>query len=177
MSWRRRRSRHDAMTRSLRSRTTRTRSRYFRRHRDDDSTQVAPRTAVPYERAAGDRRSNARCGHRRREGAPRISSPSGGKWGGHARHDGRRSTRSALTAPPNRTRTTGCFGLLDTKAQGHGPLLVIIDGASKSFRTELPQKIYDRVSALRERIPSSCLEALTRLIGQAGPRPLPEAAR
>lgn len=54
-----------------------------------------------------------------------------------------------VDGPPNRTHYR-LFCLLDTKAQGQGPLLVIIDGASKPFRTELPQKIYDRVSALRD---------------------------
>ncbi len=29
-------------------------------------------------------------------------------------------------------------------------MLVIIDGASKPFRTEMPPKIYDQVSALRD---------------------------
>ncbi|MGH8959979.1 MAG: hypothetical protein ACRDWT_02030 [Jatrophihabitantaceae bacterium] len=99
---------------------------YFRRHRDDDATQVAPGqqflASVPSAIAA------------------RI----------------RAVVIAVAKAPPHKVAGAGnrthyrLFCLLDTKAQGQGPLLVIIDGASKPFRTELPQKVYDRVSALRD---------------------------
>ncbi len=42
------------------------------------------------------------------------------------------------------------FCLLDTEAQGLGPLLVILTGADKPFRTTLPDSAYKEVRALGE---------------------------
>jgi hypothetical protein len=120
---------------------------YFRRHRDDDATQVAPGQQflanVPSAIAARIRAVVIAVAK-----APPHKFAGGGKW--EAMHDTMAGIYEIrVDGPPNRTHYR-LFCLLDTKAQGQGQLLVIIDGASKPFRTELPQKVYDRVSALRD---------------------------
>lgn len=42
------------------------------------------------------------------------------------------------------------FCKLDTEAQGLGPLLVVLMGADKPFRTTLPDSVYADVRALSE---------------------------
>jgi hypothetical protein len=54
-----------------------------------------------------------------------------------------------VDGPPNRTHYR-LFCVLDTKAKGRGPLLVIIDGERKPFRTEMPNKVYRRVRGYRD---------------------------
>lgn len=120
---------------------------YFRRHRDDHSAQGAPGQQfladVPPAIAARIRAVIIAVAK-----APPHKFAGGGKW--EAMHDTMAGIYEIrVDGPPNRTHYR-VFCLLDNKAQGRGPLLVIIDGASKPFRTEMPQKTYDRVSALRD---------------------------
>jgi hypothetical protein len=119
---------------------------YFRRHRDDDATQGTPAqqflASVPPAISARIRAVLIAVAK-----APPHKFAGGGKW--EAMHDTMAGIYEIrVDGPPNRTHYR-LFCLLDTNAQGQGPLLVIIDGASKPFRTEMPQKVYDRVSALR----------------------------
>jgi hypothetical protein len=56
--------------------------------------------------------------------------------------------------PPNRTHYR-LFCVLDTKGldsdgKPRKPTLVIIDGDSKPFRTEMPAKVYKRVRMMRD---------------------------
>jgi len=58
-----------------------------------------------------------------------------------------------VDGPPNRTHYR-LFCVLDTKAldsdgEHRDPLLVILDGASKPFKTEMPDKVYSAVRDLR----------------------------
>jgi hypothetical protein len=54
-----------------------------------------------------------------------------------------------VDGPPDRTHYR-LFCVLDTKAERRAPLLVVLDGDKKQFRTEMPDKVYRRVRGYRE---------------------------
>ncbi len=120
---------------------------YFCRRRDDDPDQAVPGqkflASVPPAVEARIRAVVIAVAK-----APPHKFAGGGKWEAmSAEMAGIYEVR--VDGPPNRTHYR-LFCVLDTKAQGRGPLLVIIDGASKPFRTELPSKVYARVRAHRD---------------------------
>jgi hypothetical protein len=119
---------------------------FFRRHKDDDAGETVPGreflNSLPPAVAARLRAVVIAVAK-----APPHKFAGGGKW--EAMHDTMAGIYEVRAdGPPNRTHYR-LFCVLDTKAQGRGPLLVIIDGAAKPFRTEFPQKVYGRVSGLR----------------------------
>jgi hypothetical protein len=120
---------------------------FFRRHKDDDAGETVPGreflNSLPPAVAARIRAVVIAVAE-----SPPHKFAGGGKWEAmHGAMAGIYEVRA--DGPPNRTHYR-LFCVLDTKAQGRGPLLVIIDGTSKPFRTEVPQKVYDRVSRLRD---------------------------
>ena len=124
---------------------------YFRRHKDDDPTQPVPGqvflAGVPAAVAARLRAVVIAVAQ-----APPHKFAGGGKWeamsGAMA---GIYEVR--VDGPPNRTHYR-LFCVLDNKAvdadgNRRDPLLVILDGASKPFKTEMPDKVYGAVRDLR----------------------------
>jgi hypothetical protein len=85
--------------------------------------------------------------------APPHKFAGGGKW--EAMSGDMAGIYEARTdGPPNRTHYR-LFCVLDTKALDSSgntcaPLLVLLDGAAKPFRTEMPAKVYARVRHLRD---------------------------
>lgn len=120
---------------------------YFRRRREDDPSQAVPGqqflAVVPPAIAARIRAVVIAVAK-----APPHKFAGGGKW--EAMSDDMAGVYEVrVDGPPNRTHYR-LFCVLDTKAEGRGPLLVIIDGASKPFRTEMPSKSYAQVRAHRD---------------------------
>jgi hypothetical protein len=120
---------------------------YFRRHKDDDPRRAMPGreflASVPLRiRAQFDAIVIAVAK------APPYKFAGGGKWEAmHGEMNGLYEVR--VDGPPNRTHYR-LFCLLDTKARDRGPLLVIIDGESKPFHTEMPNRVYRRVRRYRD---------------------------
>jgi hypothetical protein len=80
--------------------------------------------------------------------APPHKFAGGGKWEAmHGEMGGLYEVR--VDGPPNRTHYR-LFCLLDTRGPGERPVLVIIDGDRKPFRTEMPAKVYRRVRGYRD---------------------------
>jgi hypothetical protein len=119
---------------------------YFRRHAEDDAGQAVPGQAflnsVPAAVAARIRAVVIAVAK-----APPHRFAGGGKWEAMSGEMGG-IYEVRVDGPPNRTHYR-LFCVLDTKAQG-GPLLVLIDGTSKPFRTEVPSKVYARVRKYRD---------------------------
>lgn len=125
---------------------------YLRRHRDDDPAQAVPAqlflNAVPPAVAARLRAIVIAVAQ-----APPHKFAGGGKWEAMS-GDLAGVYEVRADGPPNRTHYR-LFCVLDTKAldsRGNTapPLLVLLDGAAKPFRTRMPDKVYARVRGLRE---------------------------
>jgi hypothetical protein len=120
---------------------------YFRRHKGDDPSRAMPGreflASVSLRiRAQFDAIVIAVAK------APPHKFAGGGKWEAmHGAMNGLYEVR--VDGPPNRTHYR-LFCLLDTKARDRGPLLVILDGESKPFRTEMPERVYRRVRGYRD---------------------------
>lgn len=119
---------------------------YFQRHPDDDPQQTAPgreflRTVCPPGvRAKFNAVLNAVAA------APPKRFAGGGAW--EAMHGGMTGWFEVRKDGPKR-RHYRLFCLLDYEAQGKDkPLLVIIDGRDKPFRTELSPSDYSAIRAL-----------------------------
>jgi len=119
---------------------------YFRRHQDDDPSQAVPGqeflATVPPAVEARIRAVVIAVAK-----ATPHKFAGGGKWEAMS-GDMAGIYEVRVDGPPNRTHHR-LLCVLDAKAQGRGPLLVIIDGASKPFRTEMPTKVYARVRTHR----------------------------
>ena len=124
---------------------------FFRRHVDDDPAQAVPGqeflARVPAAVAARFRAVLIAVAK-----APPHKFAGGGKWEAMSGEmAGIYEVR--VDGPPNRTHYR-LFCLLDAKAIDSGggrrkPLLVILAGASKPFKTEMPDKVYAGVRELR----------------------------
>jgi hypothetical protein len=120
---------------------------YFRRHADDDPSQAVPGqeflASVPTPV-----RANFRAVLVAVAKAPPHKFSGGGKWEAMSGNmKGIYEVR--VDGPPNLTHCR-LFCVLDTPAQGSRPILVVIDGDSKKFRTEMPEKVYKRVRERRD---------------------------
>lgn len=120
---------------------------YFRRHRSDDPSQAMPgRTfleSVPVRIRAQFEAIVIAVAK-----APPHKFAGGGKWEAmHGVMNGLYEVR--VDGPPNR-RHYRLFCILDSKAKGRAPMLVILDGEAKPFRTEMPDKVYRRVRGYRD---------------------------
>jgi hypothetical protein len=117
---------------------------YFKRHVDDDPTEALPGrdflgscplpvrakfVAVLIAVAA----------------APPQRFSGGGFW--EAMHDEMTGYHEVRIDGPRRHHYR-LFCKLDTEARGRGPLLVVLCGASKPFRTEFPDAVYRRALAM-----------------------------
>ena len=74
--------------------------------------------------------------------APPLRFSGGGFW--EAMHDRMTGYHEIRVDGAATHVTTGCFEL-DTAALGRGLLLTVLCGASKPFRTEFPEAVYDHV--------------------------------
>jgi hypothetical protein len=120
---------------------------YFRRHRDDDPARTEPGgeflDSLPATVAADfDAVLDAVAK------APPHKFAGGGKWEAmHGEMSGLYEVR--VDGPPNRTHYR-LFCVLDSTAEGKDPMLVVLDGDSKPFRTKMPAKVYQRVRDHRD---------------------------
>ena len=111
---------------------------FFQRHRSDDPSPATPGRefleSVPARiRAQFDAIVIAVAK------APPHKFAGGGKWEAmHGVMSGLYEVR--VDGPPNRTHYR-LFCILDGRAKGRGPLLVIVDGEAKPFRTQMPNKV------------------------------------
>jgi hypothetical protein len=120
---------------------------YFRRHKDDDPNQATPGREFLASLPARIRAEFSVILIAVAT-APPHKFAGGGKWEAmHGEMNGVYEVR--VDGPPNRTHYR-LFCVLDTKAAGKGPVLVIIDGEKKPFRTEMPAKAYRRVRRYRD---------------------------
>lgn len=125
---------------------------YFKRHEANDPDQAIPGqdflNEVPATIAARLRAVVIAVAQ-----APPHKFVGGGKW--EAMSGEMAGTYEVrVDGTPNRTHYR-LFCVLDTKAlddreEPLGPLLVILGGASKPFRTEMPDKVYAAVRDLRD---------------------------
>lgn len=125
---------------------------YLRRHQDDDPARAVPAqlflNAVPPAVAARLRAIVIAVAQ-----APPHKFAGGGKWEAMS-GDLAGIYEVRADGPPHRTHYR-LFCVLDTKAvdsrgRATAPLLVLLDGATKPFRTRMPDKVYARVRELRE---------------------------
>jgi len=120
---------------------------YFRRHKDDDPSQAVPGqdflASVPTPV-----RANFRAVVMAVAKAPPHKFSGGGKWEAMS-GDMKGIYEVRVDGPPNRTHYR-LFCVLDTPTRDSRPMLVIIDGDSKKFRTEMPPKVYKRVRERRD---------------------------
>jgi hypothetical protein len=125
---------------------------YLKRHKADDADETIPGQeffdGLPATVAARFRAVVIAVAQ-----APSHKFVGGGKW--EAMSGGMSGIYEArVDGTPNRTHYR-LFCVLDTKAldgkgNPRGPLLVILDGAAKPFRTEMPDKVYGAVRDLRD---------------------------
>ncbi len=114
---------------------------YVRRHRDDDPDEPMPGrvfiascpTPVQAKLVAVLIAVAA---------APPLRFSGGGFW--EAMHD-RMTGYHEIRVDGAQRRHYRLFCKLDTAALGRGPLLTVLCGASKPFRTEFPEAVYDHV--------------------------------
>ena len=119
---------------------------FFRRHRDDDAAEPAP--GRDFLNACPDKvRATMRAVLIAVAAAPPKRFSGGGYWEAmHGEMTGWFEIR--VDGPPNRTHYR-LYCLLDYEAQGLGkPLLVIVDGRSKPFRTVLSTRDYRAIRRL-----------------------------
>jgi hypothetical protein len=116
---------------------------YFRRHHDDDARQTAP--GREYLNALPDRvRARMMAVLTQVAAAPPHRFAGGGLWEAmHGTMTGFHEVRVDFARTHYRV-----FCLLDSAALGRGPLLVIVDGGTKAYRTMFSPAFYDRVRAL-----------------------------
>jgi hypothetical protein len=79
--------------------------------------------------------------------APPPRFAGGGMW--EAMHGEMTGYHEVRVNGPSRTHYR-LFCKLDNNAEGRGPLLTVLCGASKTFRTEFPQSLYEEVRGLGE---------------------------
>ena len=118
---------------------------YFRRHADDDPTQTAPGKAF-LERCPDAVASKFYAVLPQIAKAPPHKFSGGGCW--EAMHDTMAGFYEVRFNGPLQIHYR-LFCLLDKNAEGRGPLLVVIDGAWKPFRTVLPERRYEKLRQLR----------------------------
>jgi len=119
---------------------------YFKRHHDDDPGQAIPgreflRSCPPKVRATMSAVLTQVAA------APPHRFAGGGYW--EAMHGEMAGYHELRVDGPGRHHYR-LFCLLDTQAHGLGPLLVVLTGAHKPFRTTFPESIYADVRALGE---------------------------
>jgi hypothetical protein len=90
--------------------------------------------------------------------APPQRFSGGGFW--EAMHDEMTGYHEVRIDGPRRHHYR-LFCKLDTEARGRGPLLVVLCGASKPFRTEFPDAVYERALAMGEEYLSRNPRSLT----------------
>lgn len=119
---------------------------YFRRHGDDDSKQREPGRA--FLNSCPDKiRATMRAVLIAVAAAPPKRFSGGGYWEA-MRGDLTGWFEIRVDGPPNRTHYR-LYCILDYEAQGvDKPLLVVIDGRSKPFRTALSDRDYRAIKAL-----------------------------
>jgi hypothetical protein len=117
---------------------------YFRRHEDDDSEQAVPGQA--FLRSCPDKvRATMQAVVTQVAAAPPHRFAGGGYW--EAMHGDMTGIYEIRVDGPGRHHYR-LFCLLDTEAQGLGPLLVILAGADKPFRSTFPGRVYTQVLRL-----------------------------
>jgi hypothetical protein len=114
---------------------------YFKRQKKDDPTQPMPGQEY-LNSCPTSIRAQMRAVLVAVAAAPPPQFTGGGKW--EAMHGSMTGYFEVRIDGPGRTHYR-LFCRLDTTAENHGPLLVIIDGATKPFRTEMPESVYRRV--------------------------------
>lgn len=117
---------------------------YFKRHEDDDPAETAPGQdflrGCPPKVAATFAAVLTQVA-----AAPPHRFAGGGKW--EAMHGTLAGFHEVRVDGPNR-RHYRLFCRLDTQADGLGPLLVVLTGSDKAFRTTFPDSVYADVAAL-----------------------------
>ena len=117
---------------------------FFRRHHDDDPEEQIPgREFISSCPAAVRAKFLAVLTAVAAAPPPRFSG--GGFW--EAMHGSMTGYHEVRVDGPGR-RHYRLFCKLDTGAKGRGPLLTVLCGATKAFRTELSDADYDRALAL-----------------------------
>ncbi|MGA2805047.1 MAG: hypothetical protein ABSF89_11755 [Acidimicrobiales bacterium] len=117
---------------------------YFKRHQDDDPDESVPGREFMISCPANVRAklTNVLIAV---ASAPPPRFAGGGMW--EAMHGETTGYHEARVDGPSRTHYR-LFCKLDSNAEGRGPLLTILCGASKAFRTEFPESLYDEVRVL-----------------------------
>lgn len=119
---------------------------YFRRHREDDSAEPSP--GRDFLRACPDKvRVTMAAVLTQVAAAPPHRFAGGGYW--EAMHGDMAGYHEVRVDGPRRHHYR-LFCLLDTEAEGLGPLLVVLTGADKPFGTTLGDALYDEVRRLGE---------------------------
>jgi hypothetical protein len=119
---------------------------YFQRHRDEDPDRPMPghvflESVPPTVAADFDAVLDAVAK------APPHKFAGGGKW--EAMHGDMSGLYEVRVDGPAR-RHYRLFCVLDATAKDRGRMLVVLDGDSKPFRTEMPEKVYKRVRKHRD---------------------------
>ena len=115
---------------------------YYRRQADDDPTMSAPGREF-LDGCPPQVRARFRAVLIAVAAAPPPRFAGGGKWEAmHGEMAGLYEVR--IDGTPKRTHYRP-FCLLDANAEGGRPMLVIIDGDKKPFRTKMPAGVYRRV--------------------------------
>lgn len=117
---------------------------YFRRHEDDDPDQATP--GREFLKSCPDKvRITMLAVLTQVAAAPPHRFAGGGKW--EAMHGDMTGYHEVRVDGPGRHHYR-LFCKLDTEAEGRGPLLVILCGADKAFRTTFHNSVYTRVKEL-----------------------------
>ena len=117
---------------------------YFRRHQDDDPRQSVPASEF-LASCPAQVRAKLRAVLVTVAAAPPPRFSGGGFW--EAMHGKMTGYHEVRVDGPDR-RHYRLFCKLDTNARGRGPLLTVLCGATKAFRTEFSDADYERVLAL-----------------------------
>jgi hypothetical protein len=121
---------------------------FFKRHRNDDRTETAPGRVFLRETCPPKVRATMTAVLTQVAAAPPRRFAGGGYW--EKMHGDMAGWFEVRVNGPGRHHYR-LFCLLDYKAEGSvKPLLVVIDGRDKPFRTELSTKEYTMVRALGE---------------------------
>lgn len=119
---------------------------YFRRHKDDDPDHATP--GREFLKACPEKvRTTMQAVLTQVAAAPPHRFTGGGKW--EAMHGDMTGYHEVRVDGPGRHHYR-LFCKLDTEAEGRGPLLVILCGADKAFRTKFPNSVYIHVKELGE---------------------------
>lgn len=117
---------------------------YFKRHKDDDANESVPGREF-LARCPTNVRATMRAVLTQVAAAPPPKFAGGGKW--EAMHGTMAGYHEVRVDGPGR-RHYRLFCKLDTQAEGHGPLLTVLWGNDKAFRTKFPPSVYSRALAL-----------------------------